>query len=800
MIVLKKQHLFQLLTILCVLVRGFIFSQAVHLESQIIETIEIVFAAEPVQMLDGGAQMIKNRLKTREGDVFSQTGFDSDLKMLAQEYDRIEPIVESVDNKMRITLKLWPKPIIKSIVWRGNERIKIRALQAELGIAKGDVLDRQKFNQAFHKIKAYYIQKGYFEAELDYFVDYNEATNEVDIRIDITEGRAGKIRKIVFCNFSRQEQFQLLEMMATKRYNFFLTWLTGQGTYNEEMIEHDKFIILNYLQNKGFADAVVKFDICEVKDDNNRIIIRITADRGASYYFGNIKIEGNELFPTQELYDAIPIRPGLPFSPEALHRSIEILTNRYGKSGYIEAMVNFEPKLSETECIYDVDLSIEEGEQYRVGLIKVMGNCRTQTNVILHETLLIPGEVFNLEKLKITEARLCNIGYFEHVNVYAVKSEADSLLSGNYRDVHIEVEEANTGHLNAFFGFSSSESMFGGVSLTERNFNARGLCSLWSEGLCALRGGGEYTHITVSLGNKTSSCQFSWTKPHFNDTPWSVGFDLEKGYNKYIADDYEIYTYGLTVHGTYDCNQYMRLRTHYRLKYGDTKIHHHKDKDGEEKKDDECRELKEQARNDGLISALGVTCLYDSTDSFLRPTRGYKSRIEGEIAGLGGDRSFLATAYLNSYYYHLWGYGVLKLRADVRFIQPLGQTGPDDIPLDERFFLGGDCDIRGYRAYRLGPKFCDKDDDPKGGISQQIFSVELSKTIIDCADVFAFFDSGSLSMRKWKFGRYYHSVGYGARLRLFQGTPPLTFGMGYPLNAKDKSEVKRFFITIGGKF
>ncbi len=112
-----------------------------------------------------------------------------------------------------------------------------------------------------------------------------------------------------------------------------------------------------------------------------------------------------------------------------------------------------------------MDFNIEEGQQYRVGLIKVIGNCSTETWIILHETLLIPGEIFNIDKLELTEERLMNIGYFKNVNVYAVKSGGPDSLGANYRDVQIEVEETTTGRIGAFLGYSTVESLFAGSIL-----------------------------------------------------------------------------------------------------------------------------------------------------------------------------------------------------------------------------------------------------------------------------------------------------------------------------------------------
>ena len=110
------------------------------------------------------------------------------------------------------------------------------------------------------------------------------------------------------------------------------------------MILHDKFQILNVLQNRGYADAKVDIDIIETKNDD-RIVICITADRGKQYFFDEISIEGNETFTTDELMACLPICKGDPYSPDKIHDSIRILTNYYGRNGYIETGVNYIPKI-----------------------------------------------------------------------------------------------------------------------------------------------------------------------------------------------------------------------------------------------------------------------------------------------------------------------------------------------------------------------------------------------------------------------------------------------------------------------
>lgn len=819
-----------------------LFAATVDYEDQVINTITV-----NIDQPTGGAlyspTAIKNRLKSREGALFSQAMFDSDLKMLIQDFGNVDPSIHSVNGKIEIRLTLSPRARIKTIRWEGNQRVTTSTLQGELGISAGGTFDRQKFNEGFHKVKAYYVKKGFFEARLSYDIERNPDTNAVDITVFIDEGRAGKVADIVFVNFTYEEECELIEMIYTKKYNFLMSWLSDCGIYRDEAVQQDRYVILNYLHNEGYSDANVEIEVREASR-KNRIILYITADRGEQYTFGGVTIEGNTLYSDDEILRCLYTQEGTPYSPEAIQYSMQNITNLYGRLGYIDAYADYEPRLSPDGCSYSLHINIHEGEQYRVGLIKIFGNTCTQSNLILHETLLVPGELFNLEKLQRTEERLMNVGYFGAVNVYAVQSSGPCGLGDNYRDVHIEVEETSTGNLSGFAGLSNNQGVFGGVTITESNFNAEGLACLFTEGTSRLRGGGEYASATLSIGDKTRSYQLSWTKPYFMDTLWSIGIDADKSSSRYISNAYDINAWGAMLHGTYQHNAFLRSSIHYRFRNSYTKLHGDRKKEdytppeavattdetakfsrkaGEEDYFDYDPGLRNLLKANGSISAVGGALIYDSTNHPIIPNCGFRSRLETEITGLGGQFYFFSIGYLNSYYYPITSRLTLKLRADAQFIAPFGRTTPrknggkiensdvDGLPLDERLFLGGNHDIRGYRAFRLGPKVFEKKDvdgeivfrpskDPRGGASLQYFSGELIYDLHRCADLFAFVDSGALSEHSWRFDKQYTSLGFGARVDIIPGMPPITIGYGYPLTSTEHNEIKRFFITVGGYF
>lgn len=402
------------------------------------------------------------RMKTQEGDNFSQLTFDSDLKNLSEDYDHVDPSVKLQDGQVSIVIHLTPKPTIHRIQWIGNEQVKASTLQKELDIKPNTIFNRQSFNKAFNKVKEYYFKKGYFESQLSYSIEPIPETNEIDVRIEVKEGRPGHIKKIVLNGFTKSEKSDIEEQMYLKKYNFLLSWITGTGTYRDEILEQDKMTILNYLHNKGYADARVDINL-EEDPDSGKLIVEITAHRGQLFHFGCIHLSGNSLISTDDLMKRSLITEGAPFSPEKVRDTAQAMKDLYGQKGYIDASVQHETLLKESEPVFDVDFYIDEGGQYKVGLVHIFGNTSTHNNVILRESLLVPGETFDSRKLKATQKRLEAIGYFKSVNVYAVRTADDVDLGENYRDVYIEVEETTTGNVSLFMGFSSTDSVFGGA-------------------------------------------------------------------------------------------------------------------------------------------------------------------------------------------------------------------------------------------------------------------------------------------------------------------------------------------------
>lgn len=732
------------------------------------------------------ANSIRSMMKTKVGSKFSPLQFDQDLKALAKQYETVEPDLELINNQVYVRLTIIPKPLIESITFTGNAHITSIKLIKELGIKLNTPFNSKTFTDAIQKLKRYYVKKGFFEASIHYALKKLDS-NDLQIEITVDEGRAGKINDIIFKGFSDEEEEALIDQLHTKTYSLFTSWLTDTGNYSQEIIDADKHIILDYLQNLGYADAKLNIEI-EPVPHTNKINLLLIAEKGEPFTIGTINITGNSLFTLEQIKKAMIIAPGNVYSTEAILKTINSIKMLYGSKGYIDCSVSFDPLLVEGKNEYDINIVITEGLQYRVGLIKVFGNTVTQTPVILHECSIVPGQIFDSRRMKNTEDRLNNLNYFKVVSVYAVRSKDDLGLGPNYKDVYIEVEEASTGNFSFSIGFSNQKKLSTNLQLIERNFNYKGFSKLFSKGLPALRGGGEYARIQYRLGTKELGYGISFLKPHAFDTNWTTGFDIGHSDNRYMSKKYSLKSDMGRLRAFYGINNFLTFGVHYRIKAEHWKVI----------SSDDLRLRRQAEASKGVVSAVGVSLAYDSTNHPMEPTRGLMSDFRFEFAGLGGRHHFLSMGYINSYYHPVAPKLVLKLRGDLQFVSTYNRSKLENIPLGERLFMGGEDSVRGYRYDTIGPKFDALE--PKGGLSSFLVSSELLYKLHKKFDFFTFIDSGMVSEHAFSFDTMRTAAGFGLRIEAIPKTPKVIIGIGFPINPKSRSDVKKFFFSFSTRF
>ena len=192
----------------------------------------------------------------------------------------------------------------------------------------------------------------------------------------------------------------------------------------------------------------------------------------------------------------------------------------------------------------------------------------------------------------------------------------------------------------------------------------------------------------------------------------------------------------------------------------------------------------------GLFSAVRAGITYDTRDEPYVPTRGSSFGAEVERADhrLGSDfnqtrlRAWATT-------HQALGPFTLHLGGSITAI-----ADSSGVPLNERLFLDSSREVRGFRAYTLGP--VDALGRPIGGDTKLIGRAELELPIWRRAGLSAvgFLDAGAVIDRSTGQGERGLSVGFGLLWRSPIG--PLRFDWAFPLDGGGPV----FGVAIGGGF
>ena len=734
---------------------------------------------------------ITQKLGVKVDSHFNQNVFDQDLKRLSEEFDWVDPTLSIEENELVIHLEIKKNPVITRFhVDIEGGAFKSSKVLKEGELKTGMTYDRDTFSKSIHKIREYFIKKGYFKVEIDYEVEDYPSNNEIMVTIIVHPGAKGRINEIVYEGFTKEEKSTIQEMIRSKKYNMLTSWVTGKGTIKEDEFDPDIQVIVHFLQNEGYVDAHVSMKIEETKADHLALVIHV--NRGDKYKLNKISYSGNVLKENEAVEKASELKTGDVYSIDKIRAAQEHIKELYTKDGYLQTNVDYTMTLIPGEHEYNVNFNIEESDQNRVGLVVVSGNFNTRKNVIYNNLDFEPGEVFDSRKIQTSQRKLLSTGYFKNVNIYPVRSDDPDFGAPEYRDVMVEVDEAQTGNASLFMGFSSSDNVFGGIDLTENNFSASGLRNVWFEGPRALRGGGEFLQIKGTIGAREYGVNVSWLDPYLFDSLWRFGLDFDYNKSSIVSKSYDIHALGGGMSATYPLTSAYSYGFRFRVKdslfsvaAGAPPL------------------AKEETLNGGIVSGIAATMAYDTTDNMFKPRRGIRNNLEGEFAGLVrdiedyNDFPFLRFQSYNSMYYPVWKKGTFKLRGDFKFIQPLWTGVARDFPMGERFFLGGEGTVRGYSPGKIGPSF--GENEPQGGISSALFSAEYAQNIFKPLDVFTFFDAGSISLNPWTVGSIKMSTGVGVRLDIGRQLP-FVIGYGYPINPDYEAQEQRLFFSMAGQF
>jgi outer membrane protein insertion porin family len=620
-------------------------------------------------------ETVRSYLTFSAGDAYDPAKVDESLKALFA--TGLFQDVRIRREGSTIVVVLVENPIVSRVAFEGNREIEDDTLSSEVQLKPRAVYTRARVQSDVQRILDLYRRQGLYAAQVDPKI-INLDNNRIDVVFEISEGPSTKVRAINFIGNSAFSDSQLRYVISTTQTNL-LSFLKSTNIYDPDRLNLDRELLRQFYLKNGYADARIISATADLDRDGRGFFITFTIDEGERYRFGAIDVES--ALPSvniDALRHVILTRTGRVYNAEKVEKTVEALTIEVSQQGYAFGQVR--PRFERDEATHTMGIvyTIEEGPRIYIERINIVGNFRTQDDVIRREFRLAEGDAFNRLLVEAARKRLRALGFFKTVDIDTQPGSAPDRVI-----IVVKVEEQPTGELSFGAGYSTSEGVIGDISITERN----------------LMGKGQYVRLGFSGSLERAQVDFSFTEPHFLDRNLAAGFDLfHKEVDFQDVASFSQRDTGGDIRLGFPIADNTQLGLRYKF---------------------ENEEIFDVSNNASLavkesegtsnVSSVGYTVAYDTRNLPQSPTSGIFASFSQDLAGVGGDVNYIRSVADARGYYPITNKLTLVGRVQGGNIEG---WGGDDVRMTDLFFKGGET-IRGFKRAGIGPR--DACEDPVTG-------------------------------------------------------------------------------------
>lgn len=718
------------------------------------------------------------------------------------------------DGRVNLIVTVVERPFVNAVIFEGNKKlsatdIKDRLDEAGIEVPRNVPLKIAHLSKIENALGALYAAEGYRSAQISYEIE-DLGKNRRRILFTIDEGGKVKIGEIDFTGNQAFSDGRLQRgLKKTKEVKLYRQW--GKSIiYSDEAWEEDRQNLKEYYLNRGYVDIKIGQPTVELiaknpdadtlKKQKYRAKITIPVEEGEPYILGNITVEGAEVFPTDLLVGQIGVENNTLYSYKDIDAALETIRDLYHNRGYIYAYTNeVRNKREDDEQIVDVVVDIFEGDRFRLGRMEFSGNTSTRDKVLRREFRITEGNWMNMGLFRSSIYKVNALGYWK---LEEEPMEFDFDEENKKVNVLVKGQEVGRNDLQFGAGYSELDGFFGQVSFNTRNFLGRG----------------ESLGVSVQLGGRADYYTLSFTEPYLFDRRILLGSSIFSTSTEY-TDYYRETTgatlsmgFGLGIWGSMNgLFSYENVRSRFAVSRGgapgDSTTGHDRPVDIPPIEFFPLENAYESF--DGRTVAFTPGYRYDTRDDPFDPNRGTGINGRIRLAGgpLGGDFDYIRPEFTLTKFVPL----TRKKKSIFAFNTEIGKFFPyngSEIPLYERYRLGGDRTLRGLPYYSVVPRteeglyFYTPTGSVMGGDRYWLLNLEYQYRVGGPVKLVLFTDIGNTynEDQGWDWGLYRHT--YGVELRIFLPIfqAPIRFIYGInpdPYPDEDKSD---FQFSIGTTF
>lgn len=699
----------------------------------------------------------KDLLKVSLGDIYDRDRVGQEIRAMREALKKqgyIKPVAGPftfADGELDIQISLGKK---LALAFAGNTALSSKVLIRESLLQESEDINDEVVGEASDRMLARYHSEGYPQVQIAPVISSGE--REISISFFIFEGERVRVSSIGFTG-TRLPQDSLKQVMALKE----------NGNYNPDLIGKDQDLLREFFGALGYLEAVVRKIEVKTSENKTAIDLLVVIEEGEKTVISSMNVTGVDAETAEQLKKVAGIKTGDPYNEVDISDARFRILEHYTGLGFASVDVAVQRQIEGHRA--SVYFAVSEGKKLFLGRTVIIGNRRTRYPIIRRELLHKEGQPFNLGLFAEERQRLYKLGLFNDVQIEPVETDGDR------SDVLVRVQEGNAGSVEFGAGYAEYEKFRGFFEVSYRN-----LWGMNREGL---------VRAEVSSLEKRYLLQYN--------EPWAFGTQLPlRVYFQYndkreinvSAKEtlYHLTRYTLTAGIERKLSSVMKSEFFYEFSLVKTA--------------DVAPDVVLTKEDTGTLAIGSVkpVIIYDTRDNPFEPEKGVLAGASLKFASvfLLSETNFAKLEVYGSRFQKLARDVVLALSARGGVAYHLGAT--QELPLVERFFLGGRSTVRGFDQDTLGPK--GSDGNPTGGNVFLMGNIELRTSVGKGLGIVPFIDVGNVwvNMNKVVMSDMRYTAGLGLRYRTPVG--PLRVDYGMKLNREPGESKGALHFSVGHAF
>lgn len=555
--------------------------------------------------------------------------------------------------------------------------------------------------------------------------------------------------------------------------------------YEPRLQKLDKILLRNFYRKHGFLDVAISDSVVTVLN-RERVNILFFISEGQRYYYGGIRMRGNQDIPSQKIsaqFENMNLYE--PFNEGAINESIKKVETIYYNSGkpFVELKTNY---LVEADSLIIALLDIKENQTVYINKVQYFGLKLVQKFLIRRELEIKKEDKYNREAIEKSQENIYSTGLFKYVRleIEPIKDRPDQVI------LKILVQEKEPVWIGARLGLAHEQQAYYGSKLEftlqggHRNLfgTARSVSLQITPSIT-------YDFDSTEFHNLDNKISFTFIEPWIGNTRTPGIFNLSyEQYRPPKSADFNLLSTSFGIKRS--AGKYSDINAAISVKLVDLMS----------TEDIDSSLVREQGFDvdKNQIYSLNFYYKRDKRKNLFNPTNSSYTDISLAFSfstGKDNENNLKENRYITLisswqryqpfrpkvFSLKRWHF-TLASRLKMGGIFELGKK--QGIPVNDRFFAGGASSVRGYQEQLLGPALTTKGkkiDEAAGGKLLYLGNIEVRIPIIWIVMLETFFDTGYVWAELSDFRPMDIKLSTGIGVALMTPLGPVRFDYGYKL-------------------